>query len=156
MNKQARPSSRAISPRMFEFLRLLRKNNNRDWFTANKDRYMDDVQRRTIQLIVAFTPHLRRISSHMVADPRPVGGSLSRIYRDTRFSADKTPFKTHVGIEFRHGTSKNARTSSLSSVSPTARCRHLVFLGELARICRTGPPFVHFFCDAVDCRFSPE
>jgi len=50
----------------------------------------------------AFAPHLRRVSPHFRADPRPVGGSLFRIDRDTRFSRDKTPYKTHCGIQFRH------------------------------------------------------
>jgi uncharacterized protein (TIGR02453 family) len=52
--------------------------------------------------VTAFGPKLEKISSNMVADPRPVGGSLFRIYRDTRFSKDKSPYKTHAGLSFRH------------------------------------------------------
>ena len=55
-----------------------------------------------------FAPHLYDISSFFVADARPSRGSLFRIYRDTRFSADKRPFKTHVGIHFSHSSGKDA------------------------------------------------
>ena len=43
-----------------------------------------------------------------MADPRPNGGSLFRIYRDTRFSRDKTPYKTNAGAHFRHAAGKDA------------------------------------------------
>ena len=61
-----------------------------------------------LAFIADFAPRLRRISPHFVADPRPVGGSLFRIYRDTRFSKDKTPYKTATGIQFRHELAKSA------------------------------------------------
>ena len=53
-------------------------------------------------------PHLHAISPHFRADPRPVGGSLFRIHRDTRFSKDKSPYKTHIGIHFRHELASSA------------------------------------------------
>jgi uncharacterized protein (TIGR02453 family) len=55
-----------------------------------------------------FAPHLAKPSPFFVADPRPTRGSLFRIYRDTRFSPDKRPFKTHVGIHFSHSSGKDA------------------------------------------------
>jgi uncharacterized protein (TIGR02453 family) len=55
-----------------------------------------------------FAPHLHELSPHFLADARPTRGSLFRIYRDTRFSHDKKPFKTHVGIHFSHGSGKDA------------------------------------------------
>jgi uncharacterized protein (TIGR02453 family) len=58
--------------------------------------------------IGSFGPHLHKLCPHFVADPRPTRGSLFRIYRDTRFSADKKPFKTHVGIHFSHAGGKDA------------------------------------------------
>jgi uncharacterized protein (TIGR02453 family) len=58
--------------------------------------------------IGSFGPHLHKLSPHFVADPRPTRGSLFRIYRDTRFSPDKRPFKTHVGIHFSHASGKDA------------------------------------------------
>ncbi len=49
-----------------------------------------------------MAPRLAEISEHLVADPRRSGGSMFRIYRDTRFSKDKTPYKTHAAVQFRH------------------------------------------------------
>jgi uncharacterized protein (TIGR02453 family) len=51
---------------------------------------------------------LEQLSPHFVADARPTRGSLFRIYRDTRFSLDKTPYKTHIGIQFLHESGKDA------------------------------------------------
>lgn len=87
---------------LFTFLAELRENNQRDWFQANKARYERDVRDPALRFIAAFAPALHEISPHFEADPRPVGGSLFRIYRDTRFSADKSPYKTHIGAHFRH------------------------------------------------------
>ena len=91
----------------FKFLRELGANNNRPWFQENKDRYEKHVKSASIEFITDFAPHLRRVSKHFVADPSPVGGSLFRIYRDTRFSKDKTPYKTAVGIRFTHERGKD-------------------------------------------------
>jgi uncharacterized protein (TIGR02453 family) len=99
--------ARTFSARTFEFLRELKDNNNRPWFEANKPRYEEDVKGAALAFIEAFAPHLRRVSTHFVADPSPVGGSLFRIYRDTRFSRDKTPYKTAVGIRFSHEMAKD-------------------------------------------------
>jgi uncharacterized protein (TIGR02453 family) len=91
-----------ITPRTFAFLRDLALHNDRPWFGANKDRYLVEVRDPLLRFVAAFAPRLAKISPNMVADPRPVGGSLFRIYRDTRFSKDKTPYKTHAGMSFRH------------------------------------------------------
>ncbi|HXF56876.1 MAG TPA: DUF2461 domain-containing protein [Actinomycetota bacterium] len=100
----AHPGSgkRSFSPELFAFLRELQCNNDREWFRENRTWYVEAVQEPAIEFIIDFQPHLRRISRHFRADGRPVGGSLFRIQRDTRFSRDKTPYKTHVGIHFRH------------------------------------------------------
>ncbi|MGH7392725.1 MAG: DUF2461 domain-containing protein [Candidatus Rokuibacteriota bacterium] len=92
----------AITPRTFAFLRQLPENNNRPWFEANKHRYLREVRDPLLRFVAAFAPRLQKISPHMVADPRPVGGSLFRIYRDTRFSRDKSPYKAQAGMSFRH------------------------------------------------------
>jgi uncharacterized protein (TIGR02453 family) len=92
----------SFSPELFSFLRELQENNDREWFKANKARYEEAVQEPALQFIADFAPRLRKISPHFRADARPVGGSLFRIYRDTRFSRDKSPYKTHTGIQFRH------------------------------------------------------
>jgi uncharacterized protein (TIGR02453 family) len=91
-----------VTPRTFRFFSELARHNERAWFEAHKQRYLDDVRDPLLRFIEAFEPRLARLSAHMVADPRPVGGSLFRIYRDTRFSRDKHPYKTHAGLSFRH------------------------------------------------------
>ena len=95
-------SSAHFTPALFEFLSDLSMNNNREWFQANKDRYERDVRDRLVQFVADFDERLTAISPHMVADPRPSGGSVFRIYRDVRFSKDKSPYKTNAGIHFRH------------------------------------------------------
>jgi uncharacterized protein (TIGR02453 family) len=85
-----------------QFFRELERNNNRDWFTANKDRYESTVRDPALQLVGELGPVLRKISKHFDSDARPNGGSLARIYRDTRFSKDKTPYKTGLFMHFRH------------------------------------------------------
>ncbi len=89
-------------PALFEFLEELADHNQRPWFLQNKHRYEQDVRQPALAFIRAFRPHLAKISKFFLASDRPVGGSLLRIYRDIRFSKDKTPYKTNVGIQFRH------------------------------------------------------
>ena len=89
-----------FGPALFEFLRQLKKNNNRDWFLKNKPRYESDVRDPTLRFIQDVGPGLKKVSRHIVADPRPVGGSLFRVNRDIRFSKDKSPYKTAVGMSF--------------------------------------------------------
>jgi uncharacterized protein (TIGR02453 family) len=101
-------AERSFSPKLFAFVTELAANNNRAWFQAAKARYEEDVQQPALQFVSDFGPRLKKISRHFVADPRPVGGSLFRIHRDTRFAKDKTPYKTHVGIHFRHEIAKDA------------------------------------------------
>ena len=91
-----------ITPRLFRFFAELARNNERTWFEDNKARYVAEVRDPLLRFVEAFGPRLARISLHMTADPRPVGGSLFRIHRDTRFARDKSPYKTHAGLSFRH------------------------------------------------------
>jgi uncharacterized protein (TIGR02453 family) len=97
-----------FSPATFAFLRDLAGHNERAWFQENKQRWEQDVREPAVRFISDFGPRLARISKHFRADPRPVGGSLFRIHRDTRFSNDKRPYKTHAGIQFRHDDGKDA------------------------------------------------
>ncbi|MBZ5563702.1 MAG: DUF2461 domain-containing protein [Acidobacteriia bacterium] len=97
-----------FTPELFDFLRQLKRHNNREWFARNKARYEKDVRDPALVFISSFAPHLHKLSPHFVADPRPTRGSLFRIYRDTRFSPDKHPFKTHIGIHFSHASGKDA------------------------------------------------
>ena len=91
-----------FTPALFEFLAELSMNNDREWFQANKARYERDVRNPLLDFVADFGERLRTISPHMVADPRASGGSMFRIYRDVRFSKDKSPYKTNAGAHFRH------------------------------------------------------
>lgn len=97
-----------IQPETFAFLRELAANNDRDWFQANKKRYKAEVVGPVTDFIAAMAEPVAAISPHIVVDPRPNGGSMFRIHRDTRFSKDKSPYKTHVGAQFRHSAGKDA------------------------------------------------
>ncbi len=97
-----------VTPALFDFLRELRENNDREWFKAKRAHYLSDVRDPMLEFIADFAAPLAEISPHFVADPRPNGGSLFRIYRDLRFSPDKTPYKTNVGAHFRHAAGRDA------------------------------------------------
>lgn len=86
----------------FKFFRDIAKNNNRDWFEANKTRYKEVVVAPLSDFISALAPKLAKVSPRFRADPRPNGGSMFRIHRDVRFSKDKSPYKTHGSAQFRH------------------------------------------------------
>jgi len=121
------PDAPYFTPELLVFLRQLRRNNNREWFARNKTRYEQVVRDPALNFIAGFAPLLRQISPHFVADPRPTRGSLFRIYRDTRFAADKRPYKTHVGIHFFHGSVKNAATPAVAKPAPAATVHAPVF-----------------------------
>ncbi len=91
-----------FSDATFAFLGRLAANNRREWFQEHRQDYEDAVREPALRLIRAMQPHLAAISPHFVADARKSGGSLMRVHRDTRFSRDKTPYKTNIGIQFRH------------------------------------------------------
>src|SRR3954469_16320852 len=97
----------SFSPELFAFLRDLAANNDREWFTANKDRYVAEVQEPALAFVEDVALRLPDVSRHIVADARTTGGSVFRIHRDIRFSKDKTPYKTHTGIQFRHARSRD-------------------------------------------------
>jgi len=92
----------------FRFFQDLEQNNERAWFNENKARYHESVVNPISEFIVDLGPYLKKISPHYIANPKPHGGSMFRIYRDTRFSKDKTPYKTHAGVQFRHEAGKDA------------------------------------------------
>ena len=96
-----------ITPALFDFFRELKANNNREWFQANKERYERQVREPLLQFVEDFGVRLAEISPHYVADARRSSGSLFRINRDVRFSADKSPYKTAAGIQFRHESGKD-------------------------------------------------
>lgn len=91
-----------FTPELFRFLARLKRNNNRDWFLAHKDEFETHVRQPALRFITDFARPLYAITPYLVADARPSRGSMFRIYRDTRFSGDKRPYKTHVAMRFSH------------------------------------------------------
>ena len=92
------------------FLEELSRNNNRDWFNEHKSRYEEQVLDPALRFIQQMQDPLHDIAPHFTAIPKRVGGSLMRIYRDTRFSKNKTPYKTNIGIQFRHEQAKDVHS----------------------------------------------
>ena len=90
----------------FKFLRDLADNNNRPWFQENKPRYEAQVKAPAMQFIEEMDPLLEKISPNFPTGPQ----NLFRIYRDTRFSKDKRPYKTYTGIQFRHEMAKDVHS----------------------------------------------
>jgi uncharacterized protein (TIGR02453 family) len=101
-----------FTPALFVFLRDLKANNTREWFEANRSRYAAEVEGPMLQFIRDLGSPLASISPAFVADPRRFGGSMYRIYRDTRFSPDKSPYKTHVAAIFSHKERKRTKAAS--------------------------------------------
>jgi uncharacterized protein (TIGR02453 family) len=91
-----------FTPELFRFLARLKRNNNRDWFLAHKDEFETHVRQPALRFITDFAGPLYAITPYLVADARPSRGSMFRIYRDTRFSGDKRPYKTHIAMRFSH------------------------------------------------------
>jgi len=92
MGSQPRFSERAI-----RFLRSLKRNNRREWFQPRKDEYELHVRGAMLAIVAQLAVDMRRVCPELVVDPRT---AIYRIYRDTRFSANKTPYKTHVAAVF--------------------------------------------------------
>ena len=103
----AKSERNPFSPGLLTFLRDLDRNNNRNWFEQNKYRYEAEVREPALEFIRLMAPRIRKLSKHMMASDKKVGGSLMRIHRDVRFSRDKQPYKTNVGIQFRHAAGKD-------------------------------------------------
>lgn len=96
-----------FTPKTLKFLKELEANNNREWFQDNKTRYETEVMEPAFAFISEIGGALPKISKHFVAIPKRTGGSLMRVYRDTRFSKGKEPYKTNIGIQFRHERGKD-------------------------------------------------
>lgn len=100
-------SERYFSKQTFAFLSALAQNNEREWFEQHQQEYEDLVRAPALDFISDMSHEMPAISRHFLAQPKKVGGSLMRVYRDTRFSKDKTPYKTNIGIQFRHEIGKD-------------------------------------------------
>jgi uncharacterized protein (TIGR02453 family) len=89
-------------PEALDFFRELRNNNQREWFQPRKVRYEEHVKRPMHELVEALNRSLASFAPEYVTDPDK---AVYRIYRDTRFSPDKTPYKDHIAASFhRRGT----------------------------------------------------
>ena len=103
----AEPRYAKFEPQTLSFLDDLCANNNREWFKENKSRYEEQVLDVALRFIQSMHDPLYDIAPHFVAQATRIGGSLMRVYRDTRFSKNKLPYKTNIGIQFRHELAKN-------------------------------------------------
>lgn len=91
----------------FRFLKKLESNNNREWFNEHKQEYEDTIRTPALDFIEDMIEKIENISPHFTAIPKKMGGSLMRVHRDVRFGKDKRPYKTNVGIQFRHELGKD-------------------------------------------------
>lgn len=98
-----------------KFFTRLRKNNRREWFEEHKDVFVDKVKAPMEELVALVNAELSRFAPEHVTEPKK---AVYRIYRDTRFSSDKTPYKTHIAANFpRTGMEKHAAAGFYFSVS---------------------------------------
>ena len=96
------PPFSGIRPSLRRFLGELAENNDRDWFDEHRERFEDLVRTPLLALVRALAPHVEALSPRFLADDRRSGGSLLRVYRDVRFSADKRPYHTSMFVSFPH------------------------------------------------------
>jgi uncharacterized protein (TIGR02453 family) len=95
-----------FTPEAITFLKGLEKNNTRDWFHPRKEIFEAKVKAPMFELVEAVNAELLKFAPEHITEPKK---AVFRIYRDTRFSKDKTPYKTHIGAFFpRHGMSKDS------------------------------------------------
>ena len=101
---------------MIRFFRGLKRNNRREWFQPRKHLFEQHVKAPMLDLVAAINADLAKFAPDYVTEPK---SALFRIYRDTRFSADKTPYKTHIAASFSRRGSERLGTGGLYfSVSP--------------------------------------
>lgn len=136
----------SFKPETLAFLTELSANNNREWFAANKERYEQQVLDVALAFIQSMHDPLRKIAPHFTAIPKRMGGSLMRVYRDTRFSKNKIPYKTNIGIQFRHEKAKDVHAPGFYlHIDPEE-----VFLG--AGMWRPDPPSLAAVRKRIDAK----
>ena len=149
-----------FSAATLSFLDEVAANNNRAWFEANKSRYESVVREPALEFIAGMGPLLDKFAPNFRAEPRRVGGSLMRVFRDTRFSRDKAPYKTNIGIQFRHSLGKDVHAPgfylhvSTNECFLGAGCWHpeADALGRIRRRVAANPK--HWFAARDDRKFS--
>lgn len=109
-------STPRFSPKSLAFLRALRRNNDREWFKARQDQYELLLRGPLVEVIERLAADFRTFAPDHLASPKV---SLYRMYRDTRFSSNKAPLKTHVAAVFpARGLGKHAGASLYLEVTP--------------------------------------
>jgi uncharacterized protein (TIGR02453 family) len=104
-----------FSSEAVEFFRGLARNNNREWFQPRKAIFDEQVKRPMAELVNALNQAMAGFAPDYVTEPEK---AIYRIYRDTRFSKDKTPYKNHIAASFaRRGMSKNGMGGFYFSIS---------------------------------------
>ena len=101
-----------FSDASFKFLRGLARHNDKTWFNDHKAQYEDHVRQPFLRLLTDLQPDLAAVSLHFRSEPKTVGGSLFRIYRDARFSNDKSPYKSWQGARLFHERHKQVPAPS--------------------------------------------
>jgi uncharacterized protein (TIGR02453 family) len=86
-----------FTPKSLSFLRSLKRNNKREWFHQRRDQYETHCRQPMLEIVERLADDVRSFAPEMLVDPKV---NLLRPFRDTRFSEDKTPLKTHVGATF--------------------------------------------------------
>jgi uncharacterized protein (TIGR02453 family) len=105
-----------FTPKTISFLRSIKRHNDRDWFKARRDDYERHVRQPMTAVIEQLAVDFRRFAPELVASPKV---SLYRIYRDTRFSEDKKPLKTHAAAVFPwRGLARHAGAGLYFEVAP--------------------------------------
>jgi uncharacterized protein (TIGR02453 family) len=103
-------------PEAMKFLAALAKNNRREWFQPRKELYETTVRRPMLELVSRINGALLEFAPDYICEPEK---AVFRIYRDTRFSPDKTPYKTHIAAVFhRRGLNRHEGAAYYFSVSP--------------------------------------
>jgi uncharacterized protein (TIGR02453 family) len=107
---------KGFPPGMLKFLKQLKRNNNREWFLAHKEIYEQKVKAPMTELVLDLGFALQQIAPELIVDPKR---AIYRIYRDIRFSADKSPYKTHIAAMFvPRGIPKNTGAALYFHIEP--------------------------------------
>ena len=114
--RMAKTGFRGFPEAGMQFFRGLKRNNRREWFQPRKQIYDEQLKAPMVELVTALTAEMMRFAPDHVVDPAK---AIYRIYRDTRFSKDKTPYKTHIAAIFpRRGLMKHGGAGLYFSISP--------------------------------------
>ena len=105
-----------INPQTFDFLKQLILNNNREWFQANKERY-EAARDNVIDFTAAWLKLMHKIDPN-IDDTLDAKKCVMRIYRDIRFSKNKTPYKNNFGISIPTKGLKAGRAEYYLQISP--------------------------------------